>query len=127
MTEMAKTKKRKLSGYEEFEALSDAEKEKVWESFNREIPFSETRPLSAADRRLHGFAGRAPRVRQDTKAVSITVSRSLLRQADAYAKAHGLTRAQLVAQGLAIVIDPVTPASRSRNGTSPAPRRRKAS
>jgi hypothetical protein len=41
------------SGYAKFSALSDAEKERVWESFNREIPKSEVCPLTAVERRLH--------------------------------------------------------------------------
>lgn len=128
---MEDTRKRKLSAYEEFEALSDAEKEKVWESFNREIPFSETQPLSAADRRLHARARARARGRAQSKtgegaeAVTVAIDPGLLRRADAYAKANGLTRAELVARGLSAVVD--APAVGGSATTTPRPRRRKAS
>jgi len=34
-----------------FEALPEAEKERIWESFNREIPRSELRPLTPAQKK----------------------------------------------------------------------------
>ena len=106
---MAKAKRKRQSGYDQFMALSDAEKERVWESFNREIPRSETRPLSAAMRREWEKAKRRrgrPRSGEGAKPVYVTIERALLRRADNYAKAQGLTRAQLVAKGLMSVLPP---------------------
>jgi hypothetical protein len=97
----------KFSNTEEFLALSDADKERVWESLNREIPFEETRPLTAAERaqsqRVKRKAGR-PKVGNGTRVVSVSVERGLLEQADAYAKRHGLKRAQVFALGLGAVL-----------------------
>ena len=101
---------KKLSGYERFMALSDEERERLWESLNREIPLSETRPLSARMRREWELAkarkpGRPP-TGEGAKPVYVTIERGLLRRADAYAKSQGMTRAQLVAKGLASVLPP---------------------
>ena len=113
-------RRRTTDAIEEFLTPSDAEKECVWASYNREIPFSETRPLNAAERaqwaRIKRKAGR-PRTGEGAEPVNVTVERGLLRRADAYAKANGMTRSQLVAQGLAAVLGPATGergASRSR-------------
>jgi hypothetical protein len=40
------TKSKPVNAVEEFLALSDEDKEKIWESFNRGIPESESKPLS---------------------------------------------------------------------------------
>ena len=37
---------------EEFESLSTADKEKVWNYYNREIPESEMRPLTKRERQV---------------------------------------------------------------------------
>ena len=92
---------------EEFLALSDAEKERVWESLNRPIPFEETRPLTPEQRRQwRRFKRRVgrPRIGQGSKVVSISVEKSLLKRADAYAKRHGLKRAQVFRIGLESVL-----------------------
>jgi hypothetical protein len=43
--------RKRIDPIAEFEALPDAEKERIWESFNREIPRSELRALTAAERK----------------------------------------------------------------------------
>jgi hypothetical protein len=45
-----------------------------------------------------------PKIGKGAKTISLTVEKDLLDQADAYAKQHGITRAKLVAQGLAAII-----------------------
>ena len=90
----------------EFEALSDAEKERVWRSYNRRIPLPETRPLSPADRARHRLArrnGRAAAANGNVGRVSVTIDRGLLQRADAFA-ANGTSRSELVARGLEAVI-----------------------
>jgi len=42
----ASSKTKSTNAVEEFLALPDEEKERIWESLNREIPESETTPLS---------------------------------------------------------------------------------
>lgn len=124
----ASTKRGAASGYAQFEALSDAEKERVWQSFNREIPRSELRPLTPAERRLHGMPA-TPRKRGGrAKAVSVTIDPRLLRRADAYAKANGLTRAEVVSRGLSAVVDAPAGNGTGTRTTGPTrPSRRKAS
>jgi hypothetical protein len=88
----------------EFDALSPEEKERVWKSYNRKIPLSETRPLTAAERksfeadRRRG-PGRPVRGR-GAKPVNVTIEKGLLERADRYAADQGITRAELVARAL---------------------------
>jgi hypothetical protein len=94
------------SAIDEFIALPDDEKERIWESFNREIPLRETRPLTPADRKLWEKAkqkGR-PTVGRGSKVISLSVERGLLDRADALAKRKGVSRAALVAAGLNAVL-----------------------
>ena len=109
-TKATKTSSSKIDA---FIALPDDEKERIWESFNREIPASETRPLTAKEQaewrsfvraaKAKRKAGR-PRVGLGAQRVQVSVERGLLTRADAYARRNGLTRAQLVARGLKAVI-----------------------
>jgi hypothetical protein len=90
-----------------FLALSDAEKEEVWESLNREIPFKETRPLSPEQRRQWARMKRAARGNRSAKAakvISVSIEGGLLERADAYARKNRLTRSQLVARGLKLAM-----------------------
>ena len=90
-----------------FLALSDAQKERIWESYNREIPLSETRPLTPAERKRWRKAKKRmgrPRVGKGAKVISLSVERGLLERADAYARRTGMSRAQLVARGLENVL-----------------------
>jgi hypothetical protein len=96
-----------------FEALSDADKERVWEYYNRPIPASETRPLTPAERRRwdkdrekdrrQRKAGR-PKAGNGARMISVSVDGHLLSRADAYAKGHGLTRAELIERGLELAL-----------------------
>jgi hypothetical protein len=43
-------------------------------------------------------------VGQGAKAIGLTIERGLLERADEFRKRHGLTRAQLVARGLEMVL-----------------------
>jgi hypothetical protein len=91
----------------EFDALSYADKEKVWNYYNRKIPLSETREPTTAERaliaRMRKKAGR-PKVGQGSKLVAVTIEKGLLNRVDAYAKEHAMKRAELIARGLRLVL-----------------------
>ena len=91
----------------EFDALSVADKDKVWNYYNRKIPLSETREPTAAERaliaRMRRKAGR-PKVGQGSKLVAVTIEKGLLNRVDAYAKEHAMKRAELIARGLRLVL-----------------------
>jgi hypothetical protein len=102
----------------EFEALSDAEKEAVYQSVDREIPLSETRPPTRAERaeferwRRRAIAehrrrrGR-PKIGKGTKVVSVSLEMDLLAASDGFAKRNGVKRSEMVAAGLrAVMSDP---------------------
>jgi hypothetical protein len=63
---------------------------------------AESKPLNAMQRQLHLKAKRVGRPRQGkgSQVVSVSVEKSLLKQADAYAKRQGLGRSELFILGL---------------------------
>lgn len=75
--------------------------------FDREFIIDESKPLTAKqraqERRARAQRGR-PVIGKGAKRVLVTIERDLLRRSDAYAKAHGLTRAKLIARGLESVL-----------------------
>ncbi len=108
-------KNRKLDG-RLFEAMSDAEKAKVIAGIEAQTPEQrrvKERPLNKKERaRFESIrkeivtkrkAGR-PTVGKGSKMVAVTIEKDLLQRADAYAKAHGLKRTELIAKALRIVI-----------------------
>lgn len=102
--------RKKKSVIKEFVALPDSEKERIYNEIDAESPedrLANSRPLNARERkqwqRFKARMGR-PKVGKGAKTISLTVEASLLKQADAYAKRHGMSRAKLVAQGLLAVI-----------------------
>ena len=103
----ARRTKRRPGPIDSFLALSDEEKERIWEGYNREIPLPETRPLTPAERKRWEKAKKRmgrPRVGKGAKVISLSVERGLLERADAYARRTGISRAQLVARGLESIL-----------------------
>ena len=103
-------KKTKRSDIEEFIALPDTQKERIFAQIESETPqqsLARSRPLNARDRaqwrRFKKKMGR-PRVGKGAKTISLTVEKDLLKRADAYAKRRGISRASLVAEGLKAII-----------------------
>jgi hypothetical protein len=103
-------RKPKLSPIEEFEALSDDEKERVYCSVDRVFSRKEGHPLTREQRKAwakfqerRGKRGR-PKVGQGAKTVSLTIEGALLKRADALAKREGMSRAQIVARGLELLL-----------------------
>ena len=99
--------KTRHSPIEEFIALPDAEKNRIAAEFDRENVIDTFKPLSPAQRRQWAKAKRKrgrPVVGQGSRIVSLSMELGLLQKADALAKREGLTRAQLVARGLRLLI-----------------------
>jgi len=102
--------KPRKSVIDEFIALPDSEKERIYQEIEAETPeqsLARSRPLNAPERRqwrrFKSKMGR-PKVGKGAKTISLTVELDLLKQADAYAKRHGISRAKLVAQGLHAIL-----------------------
>jgi hypothetical protein len=94
----------------DFDALPDAEKERIYHEIDRMTPEewdAQTRPPNAAERavlkQVQAKLGR-PRTGQGVQTIALTVEKGLLKRADAYAAALGISRAQLVARGLKSVL-----------------------
>ncbi len=68
--------------------------------------WNEFKPTTTADRRMHKQArGRGrPKVGHGAKRVMITVEKGLLKAADDYAKRIGMSRSELVANGIRSVL-----------------------
>jgi hypothetical protein len=95
---------------EDFDALSAEDKEKVWNYYNRVIPESELRDPTPGERaiiarqRSHNRRAGRPKIGRGAKMVAVTIELGLLRRADAFAKKHGMKRAEMVARGLRSVM-----------------------
>jgi hypothetical protein len=94
----------------DFDALPDGEKERIYHEIDRMTPEewdAQTRPPNAAERavlkQVQAKLGR-PRTGQGVQTIALTVEKGLLKRADAYAAALGISRAQLVARGLKSVL-----------------------
>ena len=94
----------------EFEALPDSEKERIYQEIDQADPErlrAESKPLTAIDRerwnRFKKKAGR-PKVGQGVRVISLSVERGLLKEADAFAKRNGTSRAELVARALRSIL-----------------------
>jgi len=77
--------------------------------FDREFVFETFKPLTFAQRqRIKQAVARRksgrPRVGQGAERINVTVERSLLSRSDAYAKRHGLSRSELIARGLKLLV-----------------------
>ncbi len=62
------------------------------------------KPLTAADRAQHKRARGRPQVGEGAKIVPISFERGLLRKADSFARRHKLSRSEMVARGLRLIL-----------------------
>ena len=88
--------------------MTEQELDAVVAGLDRPIAASETRPMTAAERRQWERAKRGPgrpRRGQGARAISLSVERSLLDAADAFAKRAGISRAALFERGLRAVLN----------------------
>jgi len=94
---------------QEYEALSESQREEVSRFYDQPIPESDLRSMTPSERRRWGRIKRGmgrPRIGAGSKVISLSVEKGLLARADAYAKRTGLKRAQLVAIGLELALGP---------------------
>ena len=93
--------------------MTSSELAAATKEFDRE--FVPTQPLSESDKEAHRRARAKAaaakrngknngRSRRSARRVAVSIEPGLLRRADAYARAHGTTRSQLVARGLSAII-----------------------
>jgi hypothetical protein len=102
--------KKKISEYERFMALTDAQKDAEVAVYDKHPEGFPSKPLRESDKTLHRLArarGRAvgrPMVGKGAKIVPVSIERGLLKEADSYARRHKLKRSQMVAEGLRLVM-----------------------
>ena len=109
MSKQSAKKPRKLTG-EVFDALPDAEKERIYDELDRMTPAQmrkRFKPMTRKERAEHLRPKRVgrPKLGQGVKVISLSLERDLLKRADAYAKANGMKRSEMVTTGLELVMD----------------------
>jgi len=90
--------------------MTEAQFDALAAALDRPIEFSETRPLTAAERRRWERTKRRPgrpRRGNGVRVISLSVEQSLLEQADLAARNAGLSRAALFEMGLRRVLKTV--------------------
>ena len=95
------SKKKGMTG-RDFDALPDAEKERIFRELDNLTPAQVRagRPLTSREKRAEfqppkGKSGRPKFGKAGTQIISISVEKSLLREVDAYAKTKGVKRSEL--------------------------------
>jgi hypothetical protein len=108
----AASKPKKMDDVERFLAMTDAERDADVARYDRPMPIGADglpgEPLTPAMREQWENSKIRRRGRQKVgrgaQRILVTVERGLLEEADAYAKANGLKRAELIAEGLRVVM-----------------------
>jgi hypothetical protein len=87
-----------------YSKMKPEELEAVAATVGREVDFAQTRPLTPAMRKQEQRARRKgpgrPRVGLGAQKLRISMERGLLKRVDSYAKTHGMTRSDLIAQSV---------------------------
>src|SRR5947209_8731931 len=94
---------KKRSYYEEFMAMSDAQRDAEVARFEREFVGIPGKPLTPAQKALHRRAARRagrPKIGKGAERFTITLERELAKKADALAKRQRMSRSELIADGL---------------------------
>lgn len=102
-----KTTRREETEAKPVKKLTKAELEKISAEFDREFVADTfgppTREAKERLRRAKRKPGR-PRIGAGSKAISVTIEKTLLRRVDRIAKRRGTTRAKLIARGLNAIV-----------------------
>jgi hypothetical protein len=102
-----KSTKQTLSPYAKFAALSDAEKEAVYDECDDPKIALRARPMSARMRKLWERAkrkGGRPRIGKGAARVLISIEKGLLEDADAFAQRRRMSRSELFSRGVRAVL-----------------------
>jgi hypothetical protein len=102
-------KKKQLSGYERFMALSDEEKDAEVAQFDNPAYTIKTRPLNAKERALWKRVQRRmqrgrPKIGRGVKRVMVSVEAGLLERADAFARKNHMKRSELIAKAIETIM-----------------------
>jgi hypothetical protein len=111
---MKRRKTKEMTG-EEFDALSEHEKERIFQELENKTTeqlIAESRPLNKKERaewrQIKRKIGRPrigrPRIGRGTTNISVSLEKSLVKAADRFAMKHGMSRSQLIARGVRAII-----------------------
>jgi hypothetical protein len=102
-----KRSKKTSSPYEKFAALSEAQKEAVYNDCDDPDIALRSRPMSARMKKLWETAkrkGGRPRIGRGAARVLVSIERGLLEDADAFARRRCMTRSELFSRGVKAVL-----------------------
>jgi len=97
-----------MNKHKPYDRMTAAELAEVTKRYDEPfVALRESKPLTAAIRRMHQRAAKRgrPRVGKGAAKLYISMERGLLKQADRFAKSHGMTRSQLIANGIKAILD----------------------
>ncbi|HVT91078.1 MAG TPA: hypothetical protein VHD56_19655 [Tepidisphaeraceae bacterium] len=100
---MKNQKTARVSAYERFMSMSDAERDREVAKYDQESFGLTGKSLTPAQRALHRRAKRKagrPKVGEGVEKIRISMERGLLRQADRWANQHEISRSQMIASAL---------------------------
>ena len=71
------------------------------------VALRESKPLTPGMRRMHASAAKRgrPRIGKGSAKLYVSMERGLLKRVDAFARAHGISRSQLIARGVRAVLN----------------------
>src|SRR6185437_7790422 len=113
MNKQKPTTKRKRLTASAFEALPDAEKDRIYDELDAQADtiFQRAKPLTAWQKRALAKGmkrlGRPKLGKAGTQIISATIEKDLLKEANAFARAHGMNRSELISEGLRRVMGKV--------------------
>jgi hypothetical protein len=108
MKTKSKQKPKAQTPIERFLALSDAEKDAEVAEFENGVDLSQWRPLTPTERKFWNSVKRKlgrPKIGRGCKTVAVSMEIGLLKRVDKYAKAHSMKRAEMIAEGLRLVLE----------------------
>jgi hypothetical protein len=89
-----------------FEALPDAEKERIWQEIDRtppEVLEAQSRPLNKAERALWAKAKKRL-AKPKARTVAVKIDGRLVAKLDRLARREGVTREKIVARGVELLL-----------------------
>lgn len=97
-----------MKRHKPYAQMTSAELAKATRRYDK--PFAaleESKPMTATMQRMHRRAAKRgrPRVGKGAAKLYISMERGLLKQADHFAKTHGLSRSQLISQGIRAMLE----------------------
>ncbi len=89
-----------------YSEMTTRQLEEATKDLDEEFAFLKSRPLNRRERQRHAKARKRgrPQIGEGAEKIRVSIERGLLVKSDAYARKHGMSRSELIAQGLRAII-----------------------